>query len=152
MSSNRSYLIIFLLIPLAVGSLSSLLSGNLSAATYIQPAFSPPAYIFSIVWTVLYLLMGFSSFLIYTSDNPCKNNALKIYFFQLVLNFFWSIIFFHLSNYLLAFFWLIGLINAIIVMLYKFKKISPVAAYLQFPYLLWCLFAAFLNFGVYQLN
>ena len=150
---NKSNLIISILIPLAVGSLSSLLSGNMTKyASLNQPFISPPGLLFPIVWTVLYILMGISSYLIYASDHPDRKNALKTYGLQLAFNFFWSILFFGASQYFLAFIWLAVMIILIAVMIYQFYRINPLAAYLQIPYLLWCLFAAVLNFMVYQLN
>lgn len=145
-------LLFSILIPLATGVLSTLLSGNMSYNPLNKPAFSPPGYIFPVVWTILYILMGVSFYLIYVSAAPGKEKALRIYWIQLIFNFFWSIIFFRLSLYLPAFLWLIILIVLIAVMIYLFYKISPLAAYLQIPYLLWCLFAAYLNFSIYLLN
>ena len=149
---NIDPLIIALLIPLAVGAVSSLISGTMMAPTFIQPSFSPPGYLFPIVWTILYILMGISSYLVYTSDSPAKPAALLVYAIQLVFNFFWTILFFRFSLYGLAFLWLLALIGLIAIMIYLFSKIGPTAAYLQLPYLLWCLFAAYLNFAVYMIN
>ena len=150
---NKSALIIFILIPLAAGSLSALLSGNSAAYLALnKPPLSPPSFLFPIVWTILYILMGISSYIIYESETPEKNKALRLYFIQLFFNFLWSIFFFGFSMYLFAFLWLIVLIILIALMIYQFHKISPVAAYLQIPYLIWCLFAAYLNFMIYQLN
>ena len=149
---NKAHLIIAIFIPLAVGVLSSLLSGSMSYSAFNKPSFSPPSYLFPIVWTVLYILMGSSSYIIYSSNSPDKRKALTTYAIQLFFNFFWSILFFGLSQYLLAFVWLILLIVLIVVMIYQFYQIQPVAAYLQIPYLLWCLFAAYLNFTIYMLN
>jgi len=117
-----------------------------------KPAFSPPGFIFPIVWTVLYILMGISSYLVYTSNSPYKPNALLLYGIQLFFNFFWSIIFFGLDLYLFAFIWLIALIFIIISMIKQFYIVSPTAAYLQIPYLIWCIFAAYLNFYIFLLN
>lgn len=150
--SNKKQLIIFILIPLIVGILSSKLSGPMSYASFHKPSFSPPSYLFPIVWTILYILMGISSYIIYSSNSENKGKALTTYAIQLFFNFFWSILFFGLSQYLLAFVWLILLIILIIVMLSQFYQIQPLAAYLQIPYLLWCLFAACLNFAIYTLN
>lgn len=152
MKINKSDLIIAILIPLAVGALSSLFSGNMSDAAFNKPSFSPPSYLFPIVWTILYILMGISSYIIYSSNDLGKRKALTTYALQLVFNFFWSILFFGFSQYLFAFIWLIALIILIIIMIYQFYKISPLAAYLQIPYLLWCLFAAYLNYTIYTLN
>ena len=150
---NKSTLIIFILIPLAAGSLSALLSGNSAAYLALnKPPLSPPSFLFPIVWTILYILMGISSYIIYESETPEKNKALRLYFIQLFFNFLWSIFFFGFSMYLFAFLWLLVLIILIVLMIYQFHKISPVAAYLQIPYLIWCLFAAYLNFMIYQLN
>ena len=149
---NIESLIISILIPLAVGAVSSFHSGTMMVPTFVQPSFRPPGYLFPIVWTILYILMGISSYLIYTSDSPEKPAALLVYAIQLVFNFFWSILFFGFSLYGLAFLWLLTLIGLIIIMIYLFSKVKPAAAYLQLPYLLWCLFAAYLNFAVYMLN
>ncbi len=144
---NKNALIISILIPIAVGLLSSLLSGNMSEfAKLNKPAISPPAFIFPIVWTILYILMGISSYMIYISDNPHKEKALKVYVIQLFINFFWSILFFGLSQLLIAFLWLLLLIFFVIRMICEFYQINQLSAYLQIPYLLWCSFAAVLNF------
>ena len=150
---NKSALIIAILIPIAVGTLSALFSGRMSLYSQInKPSLSPPGFVFPIVWIILYILMGISSYIIYESDNPNKGNALKTYAIQLFFNFWWSIIFFRFSLFLFAFLWLLSLIAIIIVMIYRFYKIKPLSAYLQIPYLLWCLFAAYLNFMIYRLN
>ena len=95
---NKSALIISILIPLAVGSMSALFSGNmLSYSILDKPAFSPPGFIFPIVWTILYILMGISSYIVYSSNSPNKPKALLIYGIQLFFNFCWSIIFFGLD-------------------------------------------------------
>ncbi len=151
---SKTNLIIAILIPLAVGAVSAYLSrqGMEAYAMVKQPPLSLPDIVFPIVWTILYIIMGISSYLIYTSDSIKKDNALKWYGVQLTLNFFWSIIFFRFMLFLPAFIWLVLLIIAIAIMIYKFYGIKPVAAYMNIPYLIWCLFAAYLNFGVYILN
>ncbi len=147
-------LIICLLIPLAIGGLSALLTmgsmevyGNLN-----QPPLSPPGFLFPIVWTILFILMGISSYLIFVSDDRNKTKALIIYAVQLVFNFVWSLIFFNMQSYLFAFIWLVILWALIIAMIVSFWKISKPAALLQIPYLLWVTFAGYLNLGVYLLN
>lgn len=154
MRNKFETLAICILIPLAVGALSNLFTqGNIMQyANIAKPALSPSAIVFPIVWTILYLLMGISSYLIITSENKSSKIAIRWYIIQLFINFFWSIIFFNFNNYLLAFIWLILLIIAVIIMIIQFYKIKPLAAYLQIPYLLWCLFAAYLNFSIYLLN
>ena len=146
-------LILSVLIPLAVGSLSALLSGNMTKYLFLnKPPLSPPAIVFPIVWTILYILMGISAYLINTSQNPCKTNALKIYALQLFFNFCWSILFFRFSLYFIAALWLAVLIILILVMIKQFFFIKPLAAYLQIPYLIWCIFALYLNVSIYILN
>lgn len=151
--TNRSAFIISILIPLVVGSLSALISGNMQIySTLNKPAYSPPATLFLIVWTILYILMGIASFLIYTAYHPKVTKALRLYTLQLIMNFCWSIIFFRQEWYLAAFIWLLLMIIVILVMTYYFCQIRPVAAWLQVPYIAWCLYAAVLNFGVYKMN
>ena len=150
---DKSALIIAILIPLTVGALSALFSRNMSIYSKInKPPLSPPGFLFPIVWIILYILMGISSYLIYESDTHEKQKALKTYALQLFFNFWWSIIFFRFSLYLFAFLWLLALIFLILVMLYQFYQINPLSSYLQIPYLFWCLFAAYINFMIYRLN
>ena len=140
---DKSALIISILIPLAVGTMSALFSGNMSSYSILtQPAFSPPGFIFPVVWTILYILMGASSYIVYSSNSPNKSKALVLYCIQLFFNFCWSIIFFGLDLFLFAFIWLIALILIV----------NPLSAYLQIPYLIWCIFAAYLNFSIFLLN
>lgn len=151
--TNKSPLIISVLIPLAIGSLSALLSRNMSTySTLNKPVLSPPAILFPVVWTALYILMGISSYIIFKSKDPRKSKALTVYAIQLFFNFFWSILFFGFSQYFLAFLWLLLLIFFIVIMIYLFYQIEPLSAYLQIPYLLWCVFAAYLNFMIFLMN
>ena len=150
---NKSALIISILIPLTVGTMSALFSGNMSSYSILnKPAFSPPGFIFPVVWTILYILMGASSYIVYFSNSSNKSKALLLYCIQLFFNFCWSIIFFGLDLILLAFIWLIALIFIIIIMIRQFLIVNPLSAYLQIPYLIWCIFAAYLNFSIFLLN
>ena len=150
----KKSLIISLLISLAVGGLSALITmGSMDIYKYLdKPAFAPPSIVFPIVWTILFLLMGISSYLIYESDSDDKSKALLIYGIQLLVNFAWPIFFFVLSYRLIALFIIITLLMLIIIMIIKFYKINKLSAYLQIPYLLWVIFATYLNFGFYILN
>jgi len=144
-------------IALAVGGLSAYITaGNMQIYNEInKPALAPPGILFPIVWTVLYILMGVSAALIYNNrykDKEWAKCALTVYGISLVINFFWSPIFFNLRAYLLAFIWIVLLWISVLVTILKYKKISPVAAYLQIPYLLWCAFAGYLSFAVFALN
>ena len=146
--------IISIAIALGVGGLGAVLTMNSMDiyATLNQPALSPPGFLFPIVWTILYTLMGISAAIIYKSDDPGRTQALKIYAFQLIVNFLWTIIFFNLRQFLFAFIWLVLLDILVVIMISKFHKISPLAAWIQVPYLLWILFATYLNLGIYLLN
>lgn len=151
--TNRSAFIISILIPLVADSLSALISGNMQIyLTLNKPVCSPPAVLFPIVWTILYILMGISSFLIYTAYHPEVTQALRLYALQLIMNFCWSIIFFRQSRYLASFIWLLLMIVVILMMTYYFCQICPVAAWLQVPYIVWCLYAVVLNFSIYKMN
>lgn len=156
MKEKWKSLIVCLLIPLAVGGLSAWLSGGgmQAFAQLNQPPLSPPGWLFPVVWTVLYLLMGFASWLVLTSDKPKMQikSALQIYGLQLVVNFFWSIIFFSQQRYLFAFFWLLLLWVMIIMTMMRFYRIRELAGELLLPYFLWVTFAGYLNFAIYLLN
>lgn len=148
-------LLICLAIPLAVGGLASLLSGGMNTyKTMNQPPLSPPGWIFPIVWTVLYLLMGYASYRIATADAPReeRKKALTFYGIQLFLNFLWPLLFFRLEAYWLAFFLLLALWVFIYLTMHLFSEIDETAENLLIPYLLWVTFAGYLNLGVALLN
>ncbi len=149
-------LIIALTIPILVGMISAFLSaqGMEIYGSMNKPPLSPPAWVFSVAWTVLYLMMGLSSYFIVTADadNSEKLKAMRLYAVQLVINFVWSLIFFNLGAYLVAFIWLMGLWFVVIICAVKFHGISKMAAYLLVPYIFWLTFAAYLNMGAFILN
>lgn len=142
--------------PLLIGIVSGLLSRNAMEdfALLEKPPFSPPAILFPIVWTILYTLMGISMYIISSSDAPENEiaNAKSIYFYQLIVNFLWPIFFFNFGWYLFAFFWLLLLWFLVFNMIRKFYAISPIAGFLNIPYLLWLTFAGYLNLGIWWLN
>lgn len=117
-----------------------------------RPPLSPPSIVFPIAWTILYILMGISIYIIMQSKRKLKKNARLIYYIQLITNALWTPIFFGFKEYFLAFLWILMLIVFVITMILTFYKISKKAAYIQIPYLLWLLFASYLNFGVFVLN
>ncbi len=139
-------------IALGVGALSAFVTmGNMNVyENTVKPALAPPALLFPVVWTILFILMGISSAIVYKKGGD--GGALYVYELQLAVNFFWSIIFFNLQAYFFAFIWLILLWVLIIIMIVRFYRVSPLAAYLQMPYLLWVTFAGYLNFMIYYLN
>ncbi len=147
-------LLLAIAIPLAVGALSAFLSGGMAGyADFEKPPLSPPAWLFPVAWTVLYILMGIASYLVYEKrPSDTVNRALKVYAVSLFFNFFWSIIFFRLSAYLLALLWLLGLWILVLITLILFFKIRKTAGVLMIPYLLWVTFAGYLNYMIYLLN
>ena len=150
---NIWHIVLSILIPLVIGFAGSMLGGSMALFDNIEkPWFAPPAILFPIVWSILYILMGISSYLVYKSNSEYKKTALIIYAIQLILNALWSIIFFRFENFLLAFIWLVILTGVVILMMYYFYKSDKRAFYLQIPYLLWLIFATILNYSIYTLN
>lgn len=144
-----------LAIPLAVGGLAALLSGGMESYKVVnQPPLSPPGWVFPVVWTVLYLLMGEASYRVLTAnaDPDQIKKALTAYGVQLFLNFLWPLVFFGGQMYLAAFFILIALWVGIFITMRRFSKINETAGDLLIPYLLWVTFAGYLNLGVFLLN
>ena len=139
-------LILCIAIPLAVGGLSALFTADSMQSFQVQPSppLSPPGWLFPIVWTILYTLMGIASYIIVLSNQP-KQDAIFVYGLQLFANFFWSILFFRMELYFLAFLWLILLWILIFKTMTEFGKISLTAKRLLIPYLLWVTFAGYLN-------
>jgi len=155
MKINWKQLLISLAIPLAVGALGALLSGGMNDyKIMVRPPLSPPGWVFPLVWTVLYLLMGYASYLVYTSGKPKDEikTALTFYVAQLVLNLLWPIVFFGFGWYLVAFFVLVALWALILLTIRKFSAINERAGDLLLPYILWVTFAGYLNLGVFLLN
>ncbi len=168
-------LIISVLLPLAVGTLSAMLTRDsmMAFSTLEQPPLSPPGRVFPVVWTILYILMGVASYLALIAipenaaspsgartatnggmalDDSATYPAIRSYTAQLVFNFGWSLIFFNLGWYLLAFFWLVVLWILILVTTVRFYRLAPLAGLLMLPYLAWVTFAGYLNLGVWWLN
>ena len=149
--------VIAILIPLAVGGLAAFLTRN-NMNLYAQinkPPLAPPAIVFPIVWTILYILMGVSSGRIWLKRgrNPeAAVDSLFTYGIQLFFNFFWSLFFFNLQEFFFAFLWLLILWGLILRMILQFRKVDGIAAVLQIPYLLWVTFAGYLNFMIYLSN
>ena len=156
MKINKKLLIICLVIPLAVGGIAALLTGSEmdTFETLNQPPLSPPGWLFPVVWTILYILMGIASYLVLTTGKSQESirRALVLYGIQLAFNFLWPIFFFGLSAYLFAFIWLVALWLLILATTVSFYRISDIAGYLMIPYLIWVTFAGYLNLGIYLLN
>ena len=149
--------VISIAIALGIGGLSALLTSE-SMDIYsdiVQPPLAPPAILFPIVWTILYTLMGIGAALVWNKkeEQPKEvQDALIVYAVNLFMNFLWSIIFFNMRAFLFSFIWLVLLWVVILIMILKFRKVSPAAAYLQIPYLLWVTFAGYLNLAIFVIN
>ena len=156
MKQNTKLLIKSIALPLLVGLVSGFLTRNAMQdfGMLTKPPFAPPAWLFPVVWTILYILMGISAYLIQTSHSSpeTKSDALTIYRYQLIVNFLWPVLFFSFGWYLFAFVWLLLLWGLVILMIWDFSKISKTAAYLNIPYLIWLTFAAYLNVAIWWLN
>ncbi len=160
--SGRKFLkaVGIILLPLAVGIIASVctISAQESFNAFAQPPLAPPAWLFPVVWTILYLMMGVASYLIYRvkvnnwRERRLRVAELAIFYVQLIFNFAWTLIFFNSDMKYFAFGWLIAMwlmILAFILMAFRNRK---AAAWLMVPYILWCTFAAYLNIAIAILN
>ncbi len=146
--------IISVAISLGVGGISAFLSkDNMSIYSAVnRPALSPPSWLFPIVWTVLFVLMGIAAAIIWNSNGKELDSALIFYGFQLVFNFCWPLIFFNFRAFGIAFFWLLVLLVLIGITAIKFYKINKTAGWMMLPYFAWVSFAGYLNYMIWQLN
>lgn len=150
--NNKIKNIFYLFLPLILGSLIGILISNYIDYNLLnKPPLAPPKILFPIAWTTIYILMGISYF-IYKKDIENDQKLNIVYYLQLFVNLFWSIIFFILKNRLLASLWIIILDLLVIYLIYLFYKKKKILAYLNIPYLLWILFATYLTIGIYFLN
>lgn len=151
-----SDLLIYILSAELVGVVSSLFAGNFSDIylTLDKPPLSPPEIVFPIVWSILYALMGASACIIGASNADKKEvqSALRIYCIQLLVNFSWSIVFFRFQAFWTAVIVIVALLVLIIVMIVKFYRINRVAAFINIPYLVWVIFASYLNIATAIIN
>jgi len=136
MKIDYKKLTIFILVPVLLGALVGLITVPNSNVDSIIPS-----WIFPVVWTILYILMGISSYLVYRESNEIP----KIYTIQLIFNLLWSFIFFTFKLFTIAYIWILLLILLVIIMIKEFIEINKLAGYLQFPYLIWLCIASFLN-------
>lgn len=153
-------LLVSVAIPLAVGGLAALIAGD-SMSTFDrfnQPPLAPPAWLFPVAWTILYILMGIACFLVWTHPTDKQITAKeKTFFFvvygvQLIFNFFWSIFFFNFGWHIFAFIWLIALWAMILTLVIWGYKNHRGVMWTLLPYLLWVTFAGYLNIMIAILN
>ncbi len=156
MKLNKRLLFICIAVPLMVGTLAGVLTRNSMEVFKLveKPPLAPPAWVFPVVWVILYTLMGISSYFILTSDAEFKEiaEAIRLYMYQLIVNFLWPTFFFNFKWYFFAFLWLVLLWILVLFMVRKFYVIRKSAAYLNIPYILWLTFAGYLNLGIWWLN
>ena len=154
--SNWKQYALWILGAEAVGALSGFLSRKgmeLYSRTAIQPPLAPPMWVFPVVWGILFALMGISAARISAAPpSRERSRGLNLFITQLILNFFWSPIFFNAQAYGPALLWLLILWTAVLLMILDFAKADKAAALLQLPYLVWLTFAAYLNWAVWQLS
>lgn len=150
--NNKWVWIKSILVPILLGGIVGLIIMPYMDYNSLQkPLLSPPGFLFGIVWSILYILMGVSYGLLKTR-NLIDDKINKIYYAQLIVNIIWPILFFIFKARLLSCFWIVLLDILVIYMTIVFSKKHKLAAYLQIPYLLWVLFATYLNIGIYLLN
>jgi len=157
MKANQAVkLLASLLLPLGVGAIAGIFTSEAIPGWYAslnQPLFNPPNWIFGPVWTALYIIMGISLFLIWKLEaGKERNQAILIFIIQLILNFCWSFFFFYFKMIGLALADIVLLWVLIFIMLIRFFKLKPMAAYINIPYLLWVTFATVLNVAYFLLN
>jgi len=148
-------LLTIILISELVGVLDSLLSGNQGViyTSFVKPPLSPPGWLFGVIWPVLYLLMSIAAYIIYQTPQTLeRKEATTIYWIQLFVNFLWPIVFFRFEWYWIAVGVIILLDILVSITTLRFYKINKAAGYLIIPYLLWILFATYLNIGIAVLN
>lgn len=153
MKINWKKLIIIILVTFLIGGFFSFFTmNNMDTFKELAKPIDVPAVVFPIVWSILYLLMSISYYIVSNSNSKYKDEAKTAYIVQLIINSLWSLIFFGFEAYLLAFIWIIILLISVIIMIVNFYKVNKTAAYLQIPYVLWIIFAGYLNLGIYLLN
>lgn len=155
MSREKRAYVFFIILCEAVGIVSGLISmmGMRAFGDVNQSELTPPGFLFPIVWTILYALMGIGAAKVWLAEESLEQiKGLAVFFIQLAVNFFWSIIFFNLQAFQLAFWWLILLLVLIIIMIALYWKSDRLAAIIQIPYLLWVTFAGYLTYMAWMLN
>lgn len=155
--TNRSYLLLSFLPPILVGILSSIITAGSSRSVYNtldKPPLSPPGFLFPIVWTILYILMGVATYVMLKSNGfgPDKKKALLIFYAQLLVNFIWPIVFFKLELFGFAFLIILLLDFLVAITVLAYYRLEPLAGYLLIPYLIWILFATYLNLAIAIIN
>lgn len=148
------YLIPCLILSLGTGGLSGfIISKDIYYYMMLdRPLLSPPSAVFPVIWIILYILMGIAHYMIHISQANERENAIKTYYMQLLVNFLWPILFFRLKMLFISVIWIILLLVLVVKTAKRFYKIKPAAGILMIPYTAWLIFAVYLNVGVWVLN
>jgi len=142
----------YIFLPVVLGSIVGfLISGNIDYSNLTKPPLAPSSIVFPIAWTIIYLLMGLSYFILKRNEKDIKLESI-IYYTQLFVNLLWSIIFFNLEWRFFAIIWIFLLDVLVAIMIYLFYNKNKLSGYLNIPYMLWLLFATYLTIGIYILN
>lgn len=149
-----------IMLPLVGGSVITIFTIDAQEAfgSFTQPPLAPPAWLFPVVWTILYIMMGVASYLIYRvkAKKPAEKRLrvaeLIVFYVQLAFNFAWTLLFFNANLKYFAFGWLIVMWSMILVLIIMCSRNQRTAMWLLLPYLLWCTFAAYLNLAIAVLN
>ena len=152
MKINFKKLILIILGTILVGGIFAMLTMGKSSYGDLNKPFDVPSIVFPIVWVILYILMGISIYIISEDKYKDKTKAYTLYIVQLIMNSLWTLFFFGFNWYTFSAIWIILLLIAVILMIISFFKIDKKAAYLQIPYVLWLLFALFLNVSIAIMN
>ena len=152
MKVNIKKLILSIVITFLIGNFFAIFINIGDTYLNLNKGVNVPGFVFPIVWSIIYTVMGISLYLILESKNYDKDKAIIIYFFQLLVNSLWTLWFFQLNLYLFSFFWIIFLIILVLLLIIYFYKINKLAGLLNILYLLWLLFFSFLNISIVILN
>lgn len=149
-TNNKLIKLLDIFLPLILGGICSIFIKTNVYKSLVRPPLAPPGWIFPVVWSILYLLMGIS---FYMAKNEVSDDKMKVnYYIGLAVNLAWPFIFFNARLYLLGALWIVLIIGLLISLLARYYQIKKKAAYLQLPYFFWLLFALYLNIGVVILN
>lgn len=145
-------LLFFFLYTFILAGIGTLLGGSPSTEGLTMPPLAPPDWLFPIAWTILYGLMSYAAYLVFISGDIDRGPALRLYLLQVLVNILWPFFFFRLEWRLFAFLWLLLLLALVVLTAWRFKPISQTAYRLLLPYMVWLLFAGYLNLSIYLLN
>lgn len=149
---NIKKFLFYLIITFIIGGLFTPLTFSSEFYESLVKPFDIPQIIFPIVWSILYILMSISIFMISNTNDIKKDESIKIYFIQLVINSLWTLFFFGIKLIGFSALWIVLLTIVVIIMFIKFYKIKPLAAYINIPYIIWLILATMLNISIYILN